>query len=734
MGLSSIDLRQHRPRLRQDGQIASAADTTTARTPGRTAWARNLAAPIRSFLHAETGGAVVLVAAAVAALLWANVSPSSYASVWETRLAIVLGDHELATDLRGWVNEGLMTLFFLVVGLEAKRELDLGELRERTPAGDPGRRVAGRDGRPPPAIYLAINAGGDGAVGWGAAVSTDTALALGALALLTRGRAIRLRVFLLTVVVIDDLVALLVIALGYSEDVSLAALAVAIGLFGVLLALRWAGSWRGPAAVLVGVGIWLAMFESGVDAVIAGLAIGLITSAYPPARDELERSTELTRSFREQPTPELAYSARASLTSAISPNERLQYRLHPWTSRVIVPLFALANAGIHLDGDLLSARDRRSPVTLGIVAAYVRRQAARHPRRRRGWRRAGARRRAADGHVAGARRARRASAGIGFTVSLLVATLAFDGPAARGGQARRARHGGHLAGARVGRASGSCGGCPPSVRARQLGATAETIVDLADDVDPERDHIRGRARRAGHAASSTATSSARTAATRRRSSRELLEHLGDDLRYVFRHLPLTDVHPNAQVAAEAAEAAAAQGTFWEMHDRLLAHQDELAPADLVPPRRASSASTSTRFADDLRRRRHAPRVAEDVASADASGVSGTPTFFVNGRRHQGVYDVDTLTRAVKAAARGAGRARSAPRRHSAARRSGPSSMNKVTCQISISLDGFAAGPNQSVRRPDRKRRDAPARVGASRPTAGAGTRSSRAASATPTRT
>ena len=132
-----------------------------------------------------------------------------------------------------------------------------------------------------------------------------------------------------------------------------------MGLFGVLIALRWAGSWRGPAAVLVGFGIWLAMFESGVDAVIAGLAIGLVTSAYPPGRDDLERSTELTRSFREQPTPELAYSARASLTSALSPNERLQYRLHPWTSRVIVPLFALANAGIHLDGDLLSDASRR---------------------------------------------------------------------------------------------------------------------------------------------------------------------------------------------------------------------------------------------------------------------------------------------------------------------------------------------------------------------------------------
>src|ERR1700754_4740681 len=401
--------------------IASADVTTAAANASRTAWARNRAARIRSYLHDETGGAVVLAAAAVAALLWANISPSSYASVWHTHFAIVIGDHELASDLRGWINEGLMTLFFLVVGLEAKRELDLGELRERTRLAIPV--VASLGGMvTAAAIYLAINAGGDGAGGWGVAVSTDTALALGALALLTRSRAIRLRVFLLTVVVIDDLVALLVIGLGYSEDISVMALIVAIALFGVLIALRWAGSWRGPAAVITGIGIWFAMFESGVDAVIAGLAIGLITSAYPPPRDQLERSIELTRSFREQPTPELAYSARASLTSAISPNERLQYRLHPWTSRVIVPLFALANAGIHVDGGLISDAVT-SPITLGIVGAY------------------------AIGKPVGimgaswlaTRMGRQLTvtwpvlvvaatgAGIGFTVSLLVATLAFDG-------------------------------------------------------------------------------------------------------------------------------------------------------------------------------------------------------------------------------------------------------------------------------------------------------------------
>jgi Na+/H+ antiporter NhaA len=623
------------------GEEAQEGAGAVLSTVGRTAWARNLAAPIRSYLHDETGGAVALVAAVVAALLWANISPGSYEDAWTTRLAISIGDHTLAADLRGWVNEGLMTLFFLVVGLEAKRELDLGELRERTRLAIPV--VASLGGMVcAAAVYLAINAGGDGAVGWGAAVSTDTALALGALALLTGGRAIRLRVFLLTMVVIDDLVALLVIAFGYSEDISVTALAVAIGLFGVLLALRWAGTWRGPAAVLVGAGIWFAMFESGVDAVIAGLAIGLITSAYPPARDQLERSTELARSFREQPTPELAYNARASLTSAISPNERLQYRLHPWTSRVIVPLFALANAGIHLDGDLLGDAVT-SPVTLGIIAAYAVGKPlgilgatwlATHLGRTRltiTW----------PVLVVAA-----TSAGVGFTVSLLVATLAFSGPLLEEAKL------GVLATALVSVALSWVGTqvvrrLPADMRARQLGNTAETIVDLADDIDPERDHIRGNPDApvtlleygdfecpyCGAAAPIVD---------------KLLAHL--DLRYVFRHLPLTDVHPNAQSAAEAAEAAAAQERFWEMHDRLLTHQDALAPSDLY--RHAADLGLDLdRFSEDMRRRRHAARVAEDVRSADASGVSGTPTFFINGRRHLGVYDEATLAKAVKAAAR-----------------------------------------------------------------------------------
>ncbi|HVG74455.1 MAG TPA: Na+/H+ antiporter NhaA, partial [Thermoleophilaceae bacterium] len=312
----------------------------------RTAWARNLAAPVRDYLSTESSGALALLAAAVAALVWSN-SPwsDSYESFWTTDLSIMVGDHGISLHLREWISEGLMTLFFLVVGLEARREFDTGVFRERRRIALPV--VAAISGMVVAvAIYLTINAGGDGAHGWGVAMSTDTAFALGVLSLVAP-RATRLRVRLLTLVVIDDLVALLVIATVYTEHVDVVALAISGGLFGLLYAVRYLPvEWRTPPAVFLALALWVALHESGIDPLISGLAIGLAISAYPPGRSELERATELTRSFREQPTPELARSASLGVSSAISTNERLQYRLHPWTSFVIAPLFALSNAGI----------------------------------------------------------------------------------------------------------------------------------------------------------------------------------------------------------------------------------------------------------------------------------------------------------------------------------------------------------------------------------------------------
>jgi Na+/H+ antiporter NhaA len=619
---------------------------TAQATPltGRTAWARNLAAPVRDFLSTETGSAIVLLSATIAALLWANSPwPDSYDSAWTTQLSFRLGDWALSADLREWVNDGLMTFFFLVVGLEAKRELDLGELRDRRRLALPV--VAALGGLLVPiAIYLAVNAGGPGREGWGAAMSTDTAFALGLLALAAPRGSTRLRVFLLTLAVVDDLCALLVIATAYSEDVSLTALAIAVALFGVLIALRYAPVGRSAAAAVVGTAIWVAMFESGIHPTIAGLAIGLVTSAYPPARGDLERASETFRSFREQPTPELARTAQLTLVSAISANERLQYRLHPWTSYAIVPLFALANAGITFSGGLLGDA-LRSPVTLGIVIGYVVGKPAGiagasylATRRRFGGQRLPVSWPGLGGIGA--------VAGIGFTVSLLISSLAF-----RGRLLEEAKLG-ILAGAVLSALSAwaafrAIALIPPSTRARQLSGTADELLDLADEVDPEVDHLRGRPD-APVTLLEYGDYECPYCGQAETVVRELLDSFGDELGYVWRHLPLSDVHPRAQMAAEAAEAAGAQGRFWDMHNTLLSHQDELLPMQIR--RHAEQLGLDLeRFAQDVHRRVHAPRVARDVASADESGVSGTPTFFINGRRHQGAYDIATLTAEVRAA-------------------------------------------------------------------------------------
>jgi Na+/H+ antiporter NhaA len=611
----------------------------------RTAWTR-LGAPVRDFLSAETGGAAVLVGAMAAALIWANLPWwHSYESFWHTTLAVRLGGHVLSADLRSWVNEGLMTLFFLVVGLEATRELALGDLRERSRVAIP--MVAAFGGMAMAiGVYLAINAGGRGAGGWGVAMSTDTALALGALSLVAPRGATRLRVFLLTLVVVDDLAGLAVIALAYSHKVSVVALLVAVGLFGVLIMLRFLQRGRGPASVAVGIGIWLAMFESGIDPVIAGLAIGLVTSAYPPARDDLERAIELARAFREQPTPELARSAQRGLGEAISPNEQLQHRLHPWSGFLIVPLFALANMGVHIDGRVLSAA-AGSAVSIGILLAYLVGKplgilAA-------SW--LGSRRGIGAGKLtvtwpglAGTG----AAAGVGFTVSLLVASRAF-GPALFA-QAQL----GLLAAVLLSpllaflvfRVTAML---PTQVRIRQLQRTAQQLIDLSDDVDPQRDHIRGR-NDAPVTLVEYADFECPFCGRAEPAIRELLAAEGDELRYVFRHLPLPDVHPFAQIAAEAAEAAGAQGRFWEMHDLLFEHQGDLRPKDLHAYA-AELGLDMDRFQAEVRERSHKKRIGEDVVSADASGVSGTPSFFIDGRRHQGAYDLQSLTAAVKLAAR-----------------------------------------------------------------------------------
>src|SRR5918996_2360749 len=336
---------------------------------GRTAWARSLRTPLQQFLRTETGGAAVLLGAAIAALTWVNVHASSYESLWEMSLSVEIGGAGVSLPLREWVNSGLMTFVFFVLGLEARREFDLGELRERRRFALP--LLAALGGMAVPVtIYLLFNLGRSSAWGWGIAMSTDTAFALGLLALVGPRFPSRVRAFLLTVVVVDDLVALVVIATVYTEALRLVPLAVAVGFYAAVLVVRGTSFRPGLACAVLGVGAWVALLESGVEPVVLGLAMGLLAYAYPAPRSSLERATERFREFREQPTADLARVARVELRSATSTNERLQHLFHPWRSYVIVPLFALANAGIAIDAEFV-AQAFSSPITLGILVGYV---------------------------------------------------------------------------------------------------------------------------------------------------------------------------------------------------------------------------------------------------------------------------------------------------------------------------------------------------------------------------
>ena len=610
---------------------------------GRTAWARRMETPLRMFLATETGSASVLAGATVAALIWANISISSYDTVWATRLAFLVGHWGVTLDLREFVNSGLMVFFFLVVGLEARREFDMGELRVRSRLTLP--LIAGLGGMVVPiGIYLVFNAGRPSQHGWGMAMSTDTAFALGALALVGRRLPDRVRTYLLTFSVVDDLAGIAVIAIFYSGHIDVVPLLFGVGFLGLVLIIRARGVRSGPPYAVVGLAAWVAFLKSGVDPIVVGLFMGLATYAYSATRTSLEQASEAFRLFREQPTAELAQSAQGVVRSAISPNDRLVQIYHPWTSYVIVPLFALANAGIVISGSFL-ARAYTSPVTLGILVGYlvgkpvgtagcawlVTRVTRGRVRPPVGW-----------GAVVGAG----AVAGIGFTVSLLIASLALQGT--------------ELAEAKLGILSAALGASgltwiifrlvnrlPTRKRLRALLGTAEVITDLVVPVDPARDHVRGPDK-APVTIVEYGDFECPYCGQAEPVVRKLLRDFGD-LRYVWRHLPLNDVHPHAQLAAEAAEAAARQGKFWEMRDLLFDHQGALTSRDLISYAESLGLDIG-KFAADLRKHTGMAHVSEDVDSADLSGVSGTPTFFINGKRHYGAYDIETLTKAVKLAA------------------------------------------------------------------------------------
>jgi Na+:H+ antiporter, NhaA family len=348
--------------------------------------------PLREFLRTESGSGIVLFIASAIALIWANVDGTGYEGLWHRQLTKPLGTIGLDLDVRHWVNDGAMALFFFVVGVEIKRQFVDGELRRLRQAALP--LIAAIGGMAAPAlIYLAFNVSGGSARGWGIPMATDIAFAIGVLALVTPRVPVGLKIFLLSLAIVDDIGAIAVIALAYSDGISFAPLAAAIA---TLALFRLAWLLRGRAlramALVAAAGMtWLLIHWSGVHATIAGVA--------------------------------LAFLVPASAAEEPSPAERLEHALHPWTSFAVIPLFALANAGVTLASETL--RDAiASPVAMGVFAGLVGGKivgisgaaylavALRLAELPSGvsWR-----------QVIGAS----ALAGIGFTVSLFIAQLAF---------------------------------------------------------------------------------------------------------------------------------------------------------------------------------------------------------------------------------------------------------------------------------------------------------------------
>jgi len=360
---------------------------------------RRVVRPLTRFLATEAAGGVLLLAATAAALAWANIDGDSYDDAWSRGAGVAIGSLDRMT-VHAWINDALMTLFFFVVGLEIRRELLRGELRGARRAALPA--IAALGGMAVPALlYLAVNAGGGATRGWGVPMATDIAFVAGAMALLGRRVPASLKVFVLALAIVDDIGAIAVIALFYTDGLSLGWLAAAVGTFAVTAALSSAGVRSLAAYAALALVAWFAMHESGVHATIAGVAMALLI-----------------------PTGHDAGGVGATAL------DRLEHLLHPWSSYAVVPLFALANAGVPLGGDAVrDALDSRVAlgIALGLVvgkpagillfsAIAVVARAATLPRDA-SW--------AAFAGVA-------MIAGIGFTVSIFIAGLAFAGPATAG--------------------------------------------------------------------------------------------------------------------------------------------------------------------------------------------------------------------------------------------------------------------------------------------------------------
>jgi Na+/H+ antiporter NhaA len=622
--------------LRGPNQGALLTQTTTIERPSPERHSRErrrptIAEKIASISEARLG-ALLLLIATVAAITWANLSPETYERLWETHLVVGVDDLTLEFTLHALVNDALMAIFFFTVGLEVRREFAIGELTSWSRSLVPvTAAIAGLV--VPAAIFLAIAAGTGYEHAWGVVISTDTAFLVGALAIIGPRAPGRLRVFLLALAVVDDIGALSIIALFYTEEFfPLPLLVAALGLAGVYFT-RYVPRGRAPIYGTLSVIVWLAFLASGVHPTLAGVAIALLVPVYRPNRRDVEHALDLARVFRQSPNSEYARRAANSLRESISVNERLQSAYSPYVAYVILPLFALANAGVQLDSEIV--RDAIvSPIMWAVLAGLVLGKSLGIIGA------SGALWRLRIGDFGPGLTLDRLAGGgvlcgIGFTISLFIIELAIDDPRVQ----NEARVGVLLA----------------SVIAFLAAAVAFRLSDrrhpegeagmtLARPVDPARDHMWGRPD-APLTLVEYGDYQCPFCLKVSGAIEEVKRELGDRLRYVWRHAPLERVHPNAVAAAEAVEAAALQGKRTEFAKSLLEDQDHQRPSDIL--RRAEELGLDVeRFERDLASPEVAARVRDDMLDAETMNITSVPTFFVNGRRHQGPFDAQTLIQAL----------------------------------------------------------------------------------------
>ncbi len=583
--------------------------------------------------------ALLLLLATAAAITWANVATASYVGFWETHLVVGVEDFELEFTLHTLVNDALMAIFFFTVGLEVRREFAIGELTSWSRAVVPV--VAAVAGLVVPALLFVLIAAGSGYEhAWGVVISTDTAFLIGALALIGPRVPGRLRVFLLALAVVDDIGALSIIALVYTENFNPFPLIIAaVGLAGVYFT-RYLRGGRGPVYATLAIIVWLAFLASGVHPTLAGVAIALLVPVYRPDRRDVEHALDLARTFRQSPNTEYAKAAANSLRESISINERLQSAYAPYVAYVILPLFALANAGVLISPEILSDAVR-SPLTWAIVAGLVLGKllgifgsSAVLRFLRLGEFGPGL---TLDRIAGGA-----ALSGIGFTISLFIVDLAIDDPAAQ----NEARVGvlaasviAFLVAAAIFRISDA------------LHPNQEAGQTLLRPVDSKRDHVFGSPD-APYTIVEYGDFQCGFCLKASGSIQEVHSELGDRLRYVWRHAPLTQYHPNALAGAEASEAAALQGKFFEFERGLFADQQNQRPSDIVRLARELGLDVE-KFEADLTSPEVTARVRDDMLDAEAMGITAVPTLFINGRRHVGPYDAQSLIRALERTDQGA---------------------------------------------------------------------------------